>query len=73
MQHHRALAVAELARRLRIGRAEEARLERLEVGQLLELLAGFDEGRVGEALALAAQRRVEGVGLPPMRMARCDQ
>ena len=59
LQVHRPLAVAELARRLRKRDAEEARLKRLEVGELAQLLAGLDERRGGEALALAAHRRFE--------------
>ena len=54
----RAFAVAELPRGLWVCHPEEARLERLEVDELLEGLAGLDEGRVGEALPLASQRRL---------------
>jgi hypothetical protein len=44
---------------LRIGRSEEAGLERLEVHQLLEHFACLNEGRVGKALALAAKGSFE--------------
>ena len=57
---HRRLAVAEIADGLRVLEAEEAVLERLQIDELLEQLAGLLEGLAGKAAVLAPQRRIEG-------------
>ena len=58
-KRHRGLAVAEIADRLRILEAEEAVLERLQIDELLEQLAGLLEGLAREAAVFAPQRRIE--------------
>src|SRR6185312_12938240 len=59
-QDHRGLAVTEIADRLRILEAEEAVLERLQINELLEQLAGLLEGLAGEAAVFTLQRCIKG-------------
>src|SRR5206468_7646962 len=58
-ERHRRLAITEIADGLRVLETEKTVLERLEIDELLEQLAGFLEGLAGKAAILAAQRRFE--------------